>query len=298
MPLEIAPYLQRLRATSPELPLARVAVEAGGQYNVGLLVDDELIVRFPRFAAGIGTLRREAAILDGIRPFVSLPVPRVVYASFDPPEVGQVFAGYHRLPGEPLRRETVARLDDAMRRRVAGQLGTFLRELHRVPFARAIPAPLSLACGMAAPDWWSGWRDLYARIRAAVFPRVAADVRASIAAHFEPFLADDTGPAFTPALIHGDFGTGNILFDAASGTISGIIDFGSAGLGDPACDLAAILTYGEGFADLVLAGYPELAAALLRARIYRGTFAAQEALYGAEHGDADAFARGIAPYAR
>jgi hypothetical protein len=64
----------------------------------------------------------------------------------------------------------------------------------------------------------------------------------------------------------------------------------------PACDLAALLTYGEPFAQKVLAAYPALRPALPRARFYRGTFAAQEALYGVEHGDPAAFARGIAPY--
>jgi len=37
-------------------------------------------------------------------------------------------------------------------------------------------------------------------------------------------------------LRYGDFGTGNILYDPQTLTISGIIDFGFAGLGDGALD--------------------------------------------------------------
>jgi hypothetical protein len=42
------------------------------------------------------------------------------------------------------------------------------------------------------------------------------------------------GARFQPVLRHGDFGPSNILFDATTRTISGIVDFGSAALGDPA----------------------------------------------------------------
>ena len=64
---------------------------------------------------------------------------------------------------------------------------------------------------------------------------------------------------------------------------------------DPACDLAAFMTYGEGFAVSGFAAYPELATLLPRARFYRSTFAILEAPYGVEHNDEAAFARGIAP---
>jgi aminoglycoside phosphotransferase (APT) family kinase protein len=39
-----------------------------------------------------------------------------------------------------------------------------------------------------------------------------------------------------PVWIHGDVATGNLLVD--EGRLSGVIDFGCCGVGDPACDLA------------------------------------------------------------
>ena len=51
---------------------------------------------------------------------------------------------------------------------------------------------------------------------------------------------------YDACLIHGDFGTANLLF--AEGRISGVIDFGFCGSGDPAQDLGALLaSYGEAF---------------------------------------------------
>ncbi len=81
--------------------------------------------------------------------------------------------------------------------------------------------------------------------------------------------------------------------------ISGIIDFSSAGWGDPAVDFAAILSpvsYGESFLERFAGCYPGIKAMLSRARFYVGTFALQEALNGLEDGDQEAFENGIAQY--
>lgn len=44
-----------------------------------------------------------------------------------------------------------------------------------------------------------------------------------------------------PVWVHGDIAIGNLLFDE-QGRLSAVIDFGSMGVGDPACDLVAVWT--------------------------------------------------------
>ena len=81
--------------------------------------------------------------------------------------------------------------------------------------------------------------------------------------------------------------------------LSGVINFGSAGLGDPALDVAGVMGpfgYGEAFARSFAEFYPAVETLLDRARFYAGTFAVQEALWGLEHGDPEAFNSGIAAY--
>ena len=291
---QAACYVERIRAVYPELPVERVSVNCEGQYNVVLVVDDALVFRFPRFNEGVRRLAMETAILRGIRRYVTLPVPDPIYTSFDIERVGEVFAGYRLLPGEPLRHETVRAIEDeGTLQRLAAQLGTFLRELHAVPVAEAIAYPLP---ALDAGGWYARWRDLDARIRERVYPHLGTAARRRVADHFEPVLADPGALAFRPVLVHGDFGAGNILFDARQGRITGIVDFGSSAPGDPAVDVAALSIYDEPFLRRALAAYPEMAAMLGRARFYRGTFALQEALYGAEHGDPAALERGIAGY--
>jgi aminoglycoside 2''-phosphotransferase len=284
--------IARIHAVYPELRIERLRLNDEGQYNDILIVNDDLIFRFPRDDEGIEKLEKSAAFLDRIRPFVTLPIPEPAYSSLTPRAVGQVFAGYRMLPGEPLWRETVAAITDpATVRRLAAQLAIFLRALHGIPIDQ-------VADVLPAAEWRHLWIDLEEQIRAALFPYVPTAAQARIATTFATFLGDPGNFAFAPAAIHGDFGSGNLLFDPRRGMMTGVIDFDSATLGDPANDVAALLTYGEPFVRQGFAAYPAMEAMLPRARFYRSTFPLQEALYGVEHNDADALARGIAPFLR
>jgi aminoglycoside 2''-phosphotransferase len=182
--------------------------------------------------------------------------------------------------------------DETVRHALAAQLAGFLQTLHSVP-ADALPSDLPMQDGHAP------WVDVYRRIRDKLFPLMRPASRALLAGHFESFLDQTANATQQPVLRHGDFGPSNILFDAVSHTISGIIDFGSAGRGDPAVDVAGMMGpfgYGEAFVRSFTAVYPAVETFLDRARFYAGTFAAQEALWGLEHGNAAAFSSGIAAY--
>ena len=115
-------------------------------------------------------------------------------------------------------------------------------------------------------------------------------------AHFEAYLDDPSLQAFEPCLIHGDFGPSNVLYDDRSHIVSGVIDFGFAGLGDPAQDIAAASCFGDDFLAHYARSYPNLEALLPRARFIKGTFALSEALHGAKTGDEEAYKSGMEQY--
>lgn len=59
-----------------------------------------------------------------------------------------------------------------------------------------------------------------------------------------------------PCFLHGDFTLDNVIVDAASGRLVGVIDWGNAALGDPARDFVPlVLSRGWSFVKAVLAGY-------------------------------------------
>jgi aminoglycoside 2''-phosphotransferase len=85
------------------------------------------------------------------------------------------------------------------------------------------------------------WTDLYRRIQERLFPLMRPAARLRAAQLFETFLADPNRFTFRPVLTHRDFATSNILVTGTPAQVSGIIDFGAAGLADPAANCAAII---------------------------------------------------------
>ena len=288
------PYLRRIHAVYPDLSITTASVDGRGQNNDIVRVDGRLIFRFPRYDGAVSRLQAEVALLAVVRRHVSLSVPVPLYTSFQT-GAGNAFAGYAIVPGQPLQRETIAAIEaeaEPLAARLADQIKLFLRQLHAVPLDPALARTVPPDRGRA------GLLNLYSRIRATLFPLMRPDARREVADHFARFFAvGERTAAYVPTLVHHDFGPGNILYDAERCAISGVIDFGEAGLGDPAYDLAGLLAgYGERFVRRVLHDDPGASAVLARARFYAGTFALEEALFGVEHGDPRALERGLAAY--
>ncbi len=285
-------YLETIQRVYPDFSVHSVKTNIHGQNNNILIVNDAFIFRFPKYADGIEKLEREIAILKGIGDFIPIPIPHVIFEHMTPQIVGQVFVGYRFVPGVSLWRETLWNIDEeAILERLAQQLAQFLRELHRIPIETIIEQQLPVA------DTYEEWSNIYSRIQAKCYPHMRSDARIWATHHFETFLADAAHFAYKPVLKHGDFGPSNILFDLDEQIIRGIIDFGGAGLGDPAYDFAGILSsYGEAFLRRFSPIYPEMEASWDRITFYQGTFALLEALFGIENQDQNAFKSGIKEY--
>jgi len=112
--------------------------------------------------------------------------------------------------------------------------------------------------------------------------------------HFEKYFDNPNLHEYTPSIIHGDFGGSNILFE--ENKITGVIDFGFAGLSDPARDIASVSTFGDSFFERICRYYPNIKSLLDRAKFYRGTYALYEALHGFRNNDKEAFESGMEQY--
>lgn len=281
-------YTECIRRYYPDLIIESARLNQEGQYNHVLVVNEDLIFRFAKVPAALQTLRRETAILRGIRDHITLAIPDPVYCSLEANAIGEAFVGYPMIRGKPLWRDLFRTISDPdVLEALARDLATFLRELHSIP-VKTIPVDLPLE---DVPD---GWADMYRRIRDKLFPYMRPDARALVTDHFGPYLHDPQAYAFEPVLRHGDFGTGNLIYDPEARRMAGVIDFGAAGLGDAATDMAGLLSsFGEPFLARCATYYPAIEASSSRIRFYYGTFALQEALFGLENGDQEAFASGM-----
>src|SRR5262249_10937534 len=154
------------------------------------------------------TLKRSTAILQALQGRVPLAVPHPVYIHLETSEIGNAFAGYKMIPGETVDIYGLEkRYDGTTCQRLADQLAEILKALHSISLSQ-------VNYDLPPNDDDAHYRDLYARTREKLFPLIRPEARRDIEQHFERYLSDNNNFRYTPALIHGDFGTGNILFDA------------------------------------------------------------------------------------
>jgi aminoglycoside 2''-phosphotransferase len=199
-------------------------------------------------------------------------VPRPFFTS---PEI----IAYPLITGDPLTKSLLDALDSTTRQAAAGELGRFLHQLHSLPIASGLPATRT-------PVTLSAWQNLEERIRMKVYPLMLPHQRRWAEALFAPVFSDENFFSYSPCLVHGDLAPYHILFDTQAGSVAGVIDFGVAGVGDPATDLAALLqAYGEAFLRGVLQTYPAGHTHLKRARFYAQAIEFQWILLGLESGE-------------
>ncbi len=267
----------RIRAISPGLEIDTFEINRDGLANEVVVVNGEYVYRFAREAEWArAAMRSELGILEQVRPRLPVAVPEPFYEA-------EGAVAYRYLPGEPLTLDLLTALPQPARAELAAQLGACLRALHETPLLDSTPAT-------TAPVTASAWARIRAEVEAKVYPLMLGHQREWAARLFDEMLADPGNFDYPPRLIHGDLGPYHILYDRASNRITGLIDFGVAGGGDPANDVGLFLqVYGGKFVELILKDYAEARSWLRRARFYAQAIELQWALNGLRSGDAQWF---------
>ena len=286
-------YLQQVHKCYPNLEAKTTRLVDAGEFNDIFVVNEEIAFRFPTSPDGMWRLKVEVAVLGAMQDHVSVPIPNPIYVSEDLETVGAAFMGYRMLAGEPLRNHLETLRAKGDHRRLAGQLAAFLQDLHGFPAASA---------GLEVPVHDRGRREalpgLYQSFREHLYPHMRPDARDLVTNHFDVFLSNPASFDYERVLKHGDLGPGNILLDPQRWTLSGIIDFGSAGLDDPASDLGFVSFWGESllgkpFVERLYGDYPMTESLLGRTRFFQVMSALMVALGGLQGGDRETFEMGL-----
>ncbi|MFI1184888.1 viomycin phosphotransferase [Streptomyces californicus] len=258
-----------------------------GQFH-HVVIGSDRVVCLPRTRAAAARLpQRTAALhaLAGLDLGFRTPEPLLqgVHGTDEAP-----FLVLSRIPGEPLEPDALNGADvvDA----VAEQYATLLSALARAGTDETVRAVLPRAAE-------GQWRRFAENVRAELFPLMSDGGR--LRAERE-LTALDGLPHLTRAVVHGDLGTENVLWEWTHGLphLSGVLDWDDVTLGDPAEDFAAIgAGHGPDLLERVLAlgdwSHPGL---LTRIAAIRGTFALQQALYAIRDSDEEELADGLADY--
>lgn len=232
-------------------------------------VDGEWIFRFPKREPDGRSLERELRLLPALVDRLPFDVPRPVHRGTHD---GRPFAGYRKISGRPLCPDDAQ--SDVIRRDLAG----FLEAMHRFPADRARDL-------LGVEGTLDAWHEEYVRLRALFEDSVAPLVPAAVADAARHGFDRFAGSEFVPVLVHRDLGAEHILVH--QDRLSGVIDFGDAGVGDPAIDLVGLwITLGPPAATAVAeaCGYAS-EDFFQRVRFYHWMGAVHAVLYGLRIGD-------------
>lgn len=225
--------MQRLVATQfskwKDLTIRPVALS--GWDNRTFHLGDDMLVRMPSAREYAAQVEKEQYWLPRLAPLLPPPIP-------EPLAIGEPAAGYPYkwsiykwLEGESA---TTAQIGDLLEFAIG--LAEFLIALQRIdPADGPLPGPHNFYRGGALTIYDAETR----RAIAALKDKVNVDVATKV---WEIALA--TTWHGSPVWIHGDMSAGNLL--VKQGRLSGVIDFGQSGVGDPACDVTIAWTLFRG----------------------------------------------------
>jgi aminoglycoside phosphotransferase (APT) family kinase protein len=186
--------------------MSLVEIDEGYDFKV-LVVEDEWVLRFPRWPGAVEALEKEIALLPALAPALPVPVPRFEHVSREP-----FFVAYRFILGRPLVDED----PEGVR--------AFLDALH------------SSGMRLEPVEWVEAYRQQCEEFTRAVLPLVDAGLHARAT---ELFAEAETLTGFEPVLVHADLGPSHLL--VRDGRLAGVIDWGDARMGDPALDYAWLL---------------------------------------------------------
>jgi aminoglycoside phosphotransferase (APT) family kinase protein len=216
-------------ARSARVDLARPDVEIDQRGLQHLVLIDRgrgVVYRFPRSARQQHGLATAAARLE-VLGRCGLPAPRLLDLVGPGPGILAHLVISH-VPGVPLDTVPTDDLPLRHRHRLRSDLIDAVAAIRTIPVA-SWPAP--------GPAWPGLWGRLAEQVAAcsALPPTVLryhcelADAAAAVAA------------AAPLGVFHGDLGGVNCRIDAGTGAVTGLLDWDSAAVGDPATDIAALL---------------------------------------------------------
>jgi aminoglycoside 2''-phosphotransferase len=248
----------RVQSLMPDLEIKKFEFIDEGLFNDVVIVNHEYVFRFAKTEEGAEILNNEMRILELIQPTIGVNVPTPKYHDTD-------CMVYPFIAGEPLLLERIKAWNEGIQTHMAEALGRFLFNLHAIDVSQVEP---ELPATMA-PVTRDRWLKIYGGIKETVYPLLWKHQVQWAERVFSSMLNNESFFEYKPALIHGDLRQYHVLTDREGRQLSGVIDFGVAGIGDPASDFGTLInTYGESFVVKMKNTYPNLEEFMPRARFY------------------------------
>ncbi|MED3465711.1 aminoglycoside phosphotransferase family protein [Bacillus thuringiensis] len=247
-------YKHYIKEALPNLSIHSYKQNEEGWDNVAIIVNDELLFRFPRkqeFAMRIPLEKELCTILTQSLQEIEVPQYHLIYKN-ESDEV-PLCSYYTLIHGEPLKTEIVATLEDTELQAIITQLATFLAVLHSIPLNQVTTLCFSIE------KTCTYWKELQIKLNQYLTTNLTSLQKLALNRLFENFFACLATSTFQNTIIHADFTHHHILFNKQNKRISGVIDFGDAQIGDSAFDFAGLYyDFGHEFTTSVYEQYRTL----------------------------------------
>jgi aminoglycoside phosphotransferase (APT) family kinase protein len=212
-----------------DLPIRPVQFD--GWDNRTFHLGDGMTVRLPSGEAYAAQVEKEQRWLPRLAPQLPLSIPVPLATGVPGSGYPWPWSVYRWLDGETAMNGRIADLTE-----FATTLAHFLTALQRIdPTGGPPPGPHNFYRGGPLTVYEGEARQAIAALNGKIDTGAATEV-------LDAALASSWQGA--PVWFHGDIAAGNLL--VRNGRLSAIIDFGTSGVGDPACDLAIAWTLFEG----------------------------------------------------
>jgi len=206
-------------------------VEVDGWDNATFRLGDTMSVRLPSARHYIEAVAKEQRWLPILAPQLPLPVPQPLAMGTPASGFPWPWSVYRWIDGTSVTSETVADLP-----RFAADLADFLAALYKIDPSGG-PAP--------------GTHNFFRGGPLTVYDGETRKQLAALTGHIDTALAGEVWQAAleaawhgSPVWFHGDAQPGNLLL--SDGRLSAVLDFGTCGVGDPACDTTIAWTFLSG----------------------------------------------------
>ena len=206
-------------------------VEADGFDNSTFRLGQTMSVRLPSADAYVEQVYKEHRWLPVLAAQLPLPIPEPLAKGVPGNGFPRPWSVYRWIDGDPATAEGVADMPG-----FAADLADFLVALYQIdPAGGPGPGTHNFFRGGPVAVYDGETQDALAALQGQIDTALAAEVwQAALRA----------GRQEPPVWFHGDAQPGNLLL--SDGKLSAVIDFGTSGVGDPACDTTIAWTFLSG----------------------------------------------------
>jgi aminoglycoside 2''-phosphotransferase len=214
-----------IQVNFPELSITSCIFLGEGMDSVAVLVNDQLVFRFPKREDTAKQLKAEIALLPKLHSYIDLAIPNFTYIGKR--ANGLPFVGYLLIAGPDVKSTGFPNIDPAIRDHIVEQIATFIRQVHDFPVDEA------KALGVRNTHFTERCTEDLKTLQTQLYPTIEQPLIDYIETLYAGYLDDPANASYTPTLLHSDLSRDHLIYSPEKQELIGVIDFGDIEIGDP-----------------------------------------------------------------